>query len=116
MDRCVDEPDLLKKCYVELPQKWGGCGTVQGLRPGQDTLFRIHGTLEPFSIGKSVSSGCIRMISVALQRFGTFLKVYRVAFGSWLGHRRKLEFPECDVCVQLKNQAATAKNLEERQR
>jgi lipoprotein-anchoring transpeptidase ErfK/SrfK len=29
----------------------------------KDTLFRIHGTLEPHSIGKSVSSGCIRMIN-----------------------------------------------------
>ena len=26
-----------------------------------DTLFRIHGTNQPNSIGKSVSSGCIRM-------------------------------------------------------
>ncbi len=30
---------------------------------GKDTLFRIHGTLEPYSIGQSVSSGCIRMIN-----------------------------------------------------
>ncbi|MCJ2077691.1 L,D-transpeptidase [Methylobacterium sp. WL30] len=29
----------------------------------KDTLFRIHGTLDPNSIGKSVSSGCIRMIN-----------------------------------------------------
>ena len=29
----------------------------------KDTLYRIHGTLEPYSIGKSVSSGCIRMIN-----------------------------------------------------
>lgn len=29
----------------------------------QDTLFRIHGTVEPWSIGQSVSSGCIRMIN-----------------------------------------------------
>jgi lipoprotein-anchoring transpeptidase ErfK/SrfK len=29
----------------------------------KDTLFRIHGTLEPHSIGQSVSSGCIRMIN-----------------------------------------------------
>jgi lipoprotein-anchoring transpeptidase ErfK/SrfK len=29
----------------------------------KDTLFRIHGTVEPESIGKSVSSGCIRMIN-----------------------------------------------------
>ena len=29
----------------------------------RDTLFRIHGTIEPWTIGKSVSSGCIRMIN-----------------------------------------------------
>jgi len=29
----------------------------------KDTLFRIHGTNEPWTIGKSVSSGCIRMIN-----------------------------------------------------
>jgi lipoprotein-anchoring transpeptidase ErfK/SrfK len=29
----------------------------------KDTLFRIHGTVEPWTIGKSVSSGCIRMIN-----------------------------------------------------
>jgi lipoprotein-anchoring transpeptidase ErfK/SrfK len=29
----------------------------------KDTLFRIHGTLEPGSIGRSVSSGCIRMVN-----------------------------------------------------
>jgi lipoprotein-anchoring transpeptidase ErfK/SrfK len=28
-----------------------------------DTLFRIHGTNEPNSIGKAVSSGCIRMMN-----------------------------------------------------
>ena len=29
----------------------------------KDTLFRIHGTTEPETIGRSVSSGCIRMIN-----------------------------------------------------
>ena len=29
---------------------------------GRDTLYRIHGTNDPTSIGKAVSSGCIRMI------------------------------------------------------
>lgn len=29
----------------------------------QDTLFRIHGTNEPWSIGEQVSSGCIRMLN-----------------------------------------------------
>ncbi|HAO39076.1 MAG TPA: L,D-transpeptidase [Afipia sp.] len=30
---------------------------------GKDTLFRIHGTNEPESIGKNVSSGCIRLLN-----------------------------------------------------
>ena len=29
----------------------------------KDTLYRIHGTNEPWSIGRSLSSGCIRMIN-----------------------------------------------------
>ena len=32
-------------------------------RNGQDTMYRIHGTTEPWSIGQSVSNGCIRMIN-----------------------------------------------------
>ena len=30
---------------------------------GRDTLYRLHGTPEAFSIGKAVSSGCIRLIN-----------------------------------------------------
>jgi len=30
---------------------------------GNDTLFRIHGTSEPWSIGLAVSSGCIRLFN-----------------------------------------------------
>jgi len=30
---------------------------------GVDTLYRIHGTTEPWTIGQSVSSGCIRMFN-----------------------------------------------------
>ena len=32
-------------------------------RGGRDTYYRIHGTTEPSSIGRSVSNGCIRMIN-----------------------------------------------------
>ena len=32
-------------------------------RNGRDTYYRIHGTTEPWSIGKAVSNGCIRMIN-----------------------------------------------------
>ena len=30
---------------------------------GKDTLYRIHGTFQPWTIGTNVSSGCIRMIN-----------------------------------------------------
>jgi lipoprotein-anchoring transpeptidase ErfK/SrfK len=45
----------------------GGPGNPLGARAlylyqgGRDTLFRIHGTNEPWTIGQNVSSGCIRM-------------------------------------------------------
>lgn len=32
-------------------------------RNGKDTHFRLHGTIEPYTIGQSVSSGCIRLIN-----------------------------------------------------
>ncbi|MBB5752145.1 L,D-transpeptidase [Prosthecomicrobium pneumaticum] len=32
-------------------------------RGGRDTLYRIHGTNEPQTIGRNVSSGCIRMVN-----------------------------------------------------
>lgn len=32
-------------------------------RGGRDTLYRIHGTTEPWGIGTDVSSGCIRMVN-----------------------------------------------------
>ncbi len=47
----------------------GGPGNPLGARAmylwqgDKDTLFRIHGTNEPWSIGHSESSGCIRMIN-----------------------------------------------------
>lgn len=30
---------------------------------GKDTLYRIHGTNQPWSIGKAMSSGCIRLLN-----------------------------------------------------
>jgi lipoprotein-anchoring transpeptidase ErfK/SrfK len=34
---------------------------------GRDTMFRIHGTNEPWSIGQNVSSGCIRMLNAHVE-------------------------------------------------
>ncbi|MGE3266410.1 L,D-transpeptidase [Methylocystis sp.] len=64
-------PDL-KKQLVELQSglgMHGGPGNPLGARAmylwqgDKDTLFRIHGTNEPWTIGKSQSSGCIRMVN-----------------------------------------------------
>lgn len=32
-------------------------------RDGTDTLYRLHGTVEPWTIGTMVSSGCVRLIN-----------------------------------------------------
>jgi len=41
-------------------------------RDGRDTLYRIHGTNEPWSIGQFASSGCIRMLNEhVFELFGT---------------------------------------------
>jgi len=54
----------------ELPEMMpGGPENPLGARAlylyegNRDTLFRIHGTREPWTIGKNVSSGCIRMLN-----------------------------------------------------
>jgi len=65
------QPEL-KKSLTELQSglgMHGGPGNPLGARAmylwqdNKDTLYRIHGTVEPWTIGKSVSSGCIRMIN-----------------------------------------------------
>ncbi len=51
-------------------------------RNGRDTAYRIHGTPQPWSIGRSVSSGCIRMTNEHVTEFyekvpiGTTVTVY----------------------------------------
>jgi lipoprotein-anchoring transpeptidase ErfK/SrfK len=40
-----------------------GARALYLFKNGKDTLYRIHGTNEPDSIGQAVSSGCIRMMN-----------------------------------------------------
>jgi len=65
------QPELLARMSrlqsgIGMP---GGPGNPLGARAlylwqgNKDTLFRIHGTFEPWTIGTNVSSGCIRMIN-----------------------------------------------------
>lgn len=57
----------------------GGLGNPLGARAfyiyrdGADTLYRIHGTPEWWSIGKSMSSGCIRMINQDIIHLSQFV-------------------------------------------
>ena len=63
-------PEAMLQRQPYLPRHMpGGPGNPLGARAlylhkgGKDTLFRIHGTNERWSIGRSVSSGCIRMLN-----------------------------------------------------
>ena len=40
-----------------------GARAMYLFKNGKDTLYRIHGTNKPYSIGKAASSGCFRMIT-----------------------------------------------------
>ena len=62
-------PRMLKR-QPYLPRHMaGGLGNPLGARAlylhagGHDTMFRIHGTNESWSIGRNVSSGCIRLMN-----------------------------------------------------
>ncbi len=46
-----------------IPQNPLGARALYLFANGKDTLFRIHGTNEPWSIGTAASSGCIRMLN-----------------------------------------------------
>lgn len=45
------------------PENPLGARALYLFQNGDDTLYRIHGTTEPMSIGTNASSGCIRMIN-----------------------------------------------------
>jgi hypothetical protein len=67
LEFCVGprNPPELRMLQTAMNQK-SRYSTQRGYPHGMhlsDTLFRIHGTVEPWTIGKSVSSGCIRMIN-----------------------------------------------------
>jgi lipoprotein-anchoring transpeptidase ErfK/SrfK len=45
------------------PQNPLGAAALYLYQGGRDTMFRIHGTNQPWTIGQSMSSGCIRMMN-----------------------------------------------------
>lgn len=67
------EPDTYAKFVGNDHVQPGGRDNPLGSRAlylfqnGRDTYYRIHGTNQPASIGRSVSNGCIRMINEHVQ-------------------------------------------------
>jgi lipoprotein-anchoring transpeptidase ErfK/SrfK len=70
-DILARKPDI-RSAMVKLPSGLGvpggpdnplGARALYLWQGNKDTLYRIHGTNEPWTIGKSVSAGCIRMIN-----------------------------------------------------
>jgi lipoprotein-anchoring transpeptidase ErfK/SrfK len=63
------EPHLYERFIGNTDAQPGGPDNPLGARAlylfqnGRDTFFRIHGTTQPGSIGRSVSNGCIRMLN-----------------------------------------------------
>jgi lipoprotein-anchoring transpeptidase ErfK/SrfK len=63
-------PKEMRLRQPELPEKMlGGPENPLGARAmylfqgNRDTLYRIHGTFEPWTIGTDVSSGCVRLLN-----------------------------------------------------
>lgn len=65
-DNMIERDPRNRKYAAGLP---GGPNNPLGARAlylyrnGRDTMFRIHGTNQPKSIGLAVSSGCVRMLN-----------------------------------------------------
>ncbi|MDD9909969.1 MAG: L,D-transpeptidase [Ahrensia sp.] len=59
------KPELKKYAdgLAGSPQNPLGARAMYLFKNGKDTLYRIHGTDKPHSIGKAASSGCFRMIN-----------------------------------------------------
>ena len=66
-DMIARHPEAYAK-YAEKGMEGGpknplGARAIYLFQNGHDTAVRIHGTIEPNSIGRSVSNGCIRMVN-----------------------------------------------------
>jgi lipoprotein-anchoring transpeptidase ErfK/SrfK len=67
-------PSSMLKRRPDLPRHMeGGVDNPLGARAmylysgAHDTMFRIHGSNEPWTIGQAVSSGCIRMLNADVE-------------------------------------------------
>lgn len=71
--RWTPTPNMIRREPERYAQYAGGVpgGEINPLGPralylyrdGRDTLYRLHGTTEPWTIGTMVSSGCVRLMN-----------------------------------------------------
>ena len=57
------------------PQNPLGARALYLYDDGRDTMYRIHGTNEPWTIGYNVSSGCIRMLNAHVTELYRMAKI-----------------------------------------
>lgn len=57
------------------PENPLGARAIYLFANGRDTLFRIHGTNEPQSIGHAASSGCIRMLNEEVSELYDYVEI-----------------------------------------
>jgi len=71
-------PEAMLRRRPDLPRFMpGGVDNPLGARALYlgNTLYRIHGTNEPDSIGSAVSSGCIRMLNSDIKELYRYIKI-----------------------------------------
>ena len=72
------EPHKYAKFAGGVP---GGPGNPLGARAlylyrgGRDTMYRIHGTNDPTSVGRAVSNGCIRLLNAHVEDLYTRVSI-----------------------------------------
>ncbi len=63
IERSPEQYEQFKDGIPGGPNNPLGARALYLFQNGYDTFYRIHGTTEPRSIGRSVSNGCIRMLN-----------------------------------------------------
>jgi len=94
----------MRKVLPDLPPGMeGGLDSPLGARAiylyqgGQDTLFRIHGTNEPWSIGERVSSGCVRLLNEDVADLYERVKVGASVYVRNSKHGTGMKMPSDDI-------------------